>query len=368
MKEEHVPNTSGIDRRNFLRRLSSGGSMLALGGLSLPRDASPKLFGSDKSEVSFLTGTDRRELIYKSLKPFQSEIEKAIGDKQVIIKANAGLATPEFAYYSTHADQLRGILDFLKPFYDRQVIITEGTAAAECSAFIGFENYGYMPLEKEYNARLVDANDQPYTLQWIRSAKHHPEPINIIDMFTDPNVFLISAAKMKTHDGVVGTFSLKNVAMGSPVCHFREKKSSHRNEKVKMHGGEGQSGGRELSYNLFLVARMGVQPDLSVIDGVQAIEGDGPWNGTIVDHGVVVTSTDFVAADRLCVELMGIDHKYMKYLEWCGNAGMGNFDLSKIKVNGPDYRKHIKKYKMNRDFDWQVEWIHENFEKNEEKK
>jgi len=348
-------------RRDFLKRLSLGAAGLATGLLYRPRRASA-LFGSDKSEIQFLTGTDRRGMIYSSLKPFEKEVAKAIGDKQVIIKANAGLATPEYAKNSTHADQLRGILDFLKPIHDRKIIITEGTAGIKMSAFVGFENYGYLPLEKEYNVKLVDANDQPYTLRWIRAAKHHPEPINIIDMFTDPNVYLISAAKMKTNNAVVGTYSLKNCAMGSPVCHYQKKGSEQVNEKSKMHGGDGSSGGRELSYNLFLVAQMGVQPDLAVIDGIQAIEGDGPWGGEIVEHGVVVTSTDFVAADRLAFELMGIEPKYMKYLEWCSDAGMGNFDLSKIKVNGPNYKDHIIKYKMNKNFDWQVAWIHENYE------
>ncbi len=353
------------NRRDFLKRLSLGTAGLAVGTLYHPRRTSA-LFGSDKSEISFLTGTDRREMVFKSLKPFEKEVAKAIGDRQVIIKANAGLAQPEYANYSTHADQLRGILDFLKPIHDRKIIIAEGTAAVKLSAFIGFESYGYLPLEKEYNIRLVDANDQPYTLRWIRAAKHHPEPINIINMFTAPNVYLISAARMKTHNAVVGTYSLKNCAMGSPMCHYQKKGSEQVNEKSKMHGGAGSSGGRELSYNLFLVAQMGVQPDLAVIDGIQSIEGDGPWNGEIVEHGVVVASTDFVAADRLCVELMGIDPKYMKYLEWCSDAGMGNFDLSKIKVNGPNYKDHIIKYKMNKNFDQQVAWIHENYEEKKE--
>ncbi len=52
----------------------------------------------------------------------------------------------------------------------------------------------------------------------------------------------------------------------------------------------------------------------------------------------------------------------MKYLEWYSDAGMGNFDLSKIKVIGPDYKKHIIKYKLNVNFEKQVAWIHENFE------
>ena len=348
-------------RRTFLKHLALGAAGLAAGTLYRPHRASA-LFGSDKSEVSFLTGTDRRETIYKSLKPFEKEVEKAIGNRQVIIKANAGHAQKEYADYSTHADHLRGILDFLKPIHDRQIIITEGIASMKVSAFGAFEFYGYLPLEKEYNVKLVDANDQPYTLRWIRAAKYRPEPINIIDMFTDPNVYLISAALMKTHNAAVATYSLKNCAMGAPMCHYKKKGSAQVNEKGKMHGGPGSSGGRDLSYNLFLVAQMGVQPDLSVIDGIRAIEGDGPWWGEVVEHGVVVSSTDFVAADRLCTELMGIDPKYMKYLEWCSDAGMGNFDLSNIKVNGPNYKDHIIKYRMNKNFDRQVAWIHENYE------
>jgi uncharacterized protein (DUF362 family) len=346
-----------LDRREFFKRMSLGAAGLAVSA-SFSEGASMKQRGSEKTRVSFLTGKDRREMVYQSLKPFEKEVREAIGNKQVVIKVNAGLAKPEFAKYSTHADQIRGILDFLKPLHDRKIIISEGTAGAECSAFTGFENYGYMQLEKEYKVKLVDANDQPYTLRWIRAAKHHPEPINIINLYTDPNVFLISAARMKTHDSVVATYSLKNVAMGAPVCHYKEK----RNEKPKMHGGVGASGGRELSYNIFLVAQMGVQPDLSIIDGIESIEGDGPWDGTVVEHGVVVTSTDFVAADRLCSDLMGIDPRYMKYLEWCSDAGMGNFDHANFKVLGPDYRQHIIKYKLNGNYENSIAWIHENYD------
>jgi len=168
----------------------------------------------------------------------------------------------------------------------------EGAAAPTQNAFTAFKNYGYLPLEREYKVKLVDANETPYTTRWIYLAERHPDPINIINLFTDPDVFLISAARMKTHDTVVGTLSLKNCAMGAPLSNNKIKG----NEKSKMHGEEGSSGGRELSYNLFLVAQMGVQPDLAIIDGVEAIEGNGPWNGTVVEHGVVLASTDFVAA------------------------------------------------------------------------
>jgi len=358
MKHDDINSFERYGRRWFLKRLSAGAAGIALGAHVLPRSANGGLSGGDKSTVNLVPGTDRREATFNALKPFAKEVEKAIGNRRVIVKVNHGLATPQYEIYSTHADQVRGILDFLKPIHDREVIIAEGTAGAKCSAFIGYENYGYMPLEKEYNVKLVDANLEPYSLKWIRAAKHHPEPINIIDMYMDPNIYLISAARMKTHDTVVGTYSIKNVVMGAPVCHLKEQE----NEKSRMHGGKGSSGGRELSYNIFLVAGMGVVPDLSVIDAVVAIEGNGPWNGTPVEHGVTVASTDCVAADRMCSNIMGIDPKYMKYLEWCENAGMGNFDMSKINVIGADYREHIIRYRMNSDFEQQVAWIHENFD------
>ena len=346
-------------RRAFLQRIGVGAAGLALGAAASPKKANALLgFGSDKSKVALVSTSDHRVAAYEALAPFKNDVAEAIGDKQVIIKVNAGMALPEYARNSTKADHIRGILDFLKPIHDRRIIIMEGTAGAMTSAFVGFENYGYMPLEKEYNVKLADANDMPYSQQFIRAAKYHPTAINIINNFFDPNVYLISAALMKAHNAVVATYSLKNVAMGSPVCHYKDKV----NEKSKMHGGDGSSGGRELSWNLFHLAELGVRPDLAVIDGVQTIEGNGPWGGEDVQHNIGVASTDFVAADRLCTELMGIDPRWMKYLEWCGDAGWGNFNLDKIDVDGPNYKNYIRKYKLHNTVDEQVAWIYENYD------
>lgn len=353
---------SGEGRRSFLRQCSLGAAGIALGSLAMSSPARA-LAKSGKSTVTLRYGKDRRELVYQALKPFQKEVEKGIGDRKVVVKVNAGLAEPRYIDCSTHVDEIRGILDFLKPIYDREVIIAEGTASIKCGVDIGYENYGYMPIEKEYKKiKFVDANLTPYSLQWIYAANHSPQAINIIDMYMDPDVYLISAARMKSHNCVVGTFSLKNVLMGAPVCHWKKKGPEQINEKSLMHGGKNADGGRELSYNLFRVATMGVVPDLSIIDGVVGIEGNGPWDGNPIEQGVVVASTDPVAADRLCTELTGIDPRLMKYVEWCGDAGFGNFDMKDIKVDGPNYKDHIVKFKMNDNFDWQVKWIYDNFE------
>ncbi len=335
-------------------------------GMTIQSGSKP-LSAPKRSIVMFRAGRDRRQFITNALTPLQSEVARAIGDKQVIVKVNCGLVDPQYADCSTHADEIRAILDFLEPIYDRQIIISEGTASKMQSISTAYENYGYLPLQNEYkNIKFIDANDQPTNRVFIRAAKQHPVPINVIAPYMDPNVYLISAARMKTHNCVVGTYSMKNVVMGSPQCRYWQKNSSDKSDKPKMHGGEGLpegGSGRELSYNMFTLALAGVRPDLAIIDGVQSIEGNGPWGGEVVDHGVVVASTDFVAADWLCTELTGIDPFYMKYLEWCGDAGMGNWDMSKIHVDGPNYKDHIIKYKLHKNVENQIAWIDRNFER-----
>ena len=318
------------------------------------------------SQVIFRTGNNRFDMISDALSPLQRRVAEDIGDKQVIVKVNSPLITMDYVKHSTHVDELRAILEFLRPIHDREIIVSEGTASAASSVMPSYENYGYLPLADQYNIRFVDANEQPTQVVYIHQARQYPVPINVNYPYMDPNVYLISAALMKTHDTVVGTFSLKNVVMGSPQCRFWQESSSNRSDKPKMHGGTGLpegSSGQELSYNMFTLALAGVRPDLAVVDGFEGIEGNGPWNGDVVDHRVVVVSTDFVAADRICTELTGIDPFYMKYLEFCGDAGMGNFDLENIDVDGPDYRRHIIEYRPNKNIEGQIAWIDRHFER-----
>jgi uncharacterized protein (DUF362 family) len=93
------------------------------------------------------------------------------------------------------------------------------------------------------------------------------------------------------------------------------------------------------------------------------MEGNGPVDGTPIEHGVMLASTDWLAADRLGVELMGMDYSEVKYLQWCAQAGMGQDDLSNITVIGADYKQHIAHYKLNENIEQQREWINEDYKK-----
>jgi uncharacterized protein (DUF362 family) len=116
------------------------------------------------------------------------------------------------------------------------------------------------------------------------------------------------------------------------------------------------SGFRGINYNLFALAPR-LHPHLAVIDGVEGMEGNGPVGGTPVDHRVCVVSPDWLAADRVAVELMGIEFAKLGYLNYCAQAKLGEADLKRMEIVGEPIASHIKPYKLSDNIAEQLVWM-----------
>ena len=46
-------------------------------------------------------------------------------------------------------------------------------------------------------------------------------------------------------------------------------------------------------------------------------------------------------------------------VQWCTQAGIGNDKFDDWTYIGPDWRPHMKKYRLNESADRQIQWIHE---------
>jgi uncharacterized protein (DUF362 family) len=180
-----------------------------------------------------------------------------------------------------------------------------------------------------------------------------PHAVRMARRMLDRDTFIISAAKMKTHNRVVATLSLKNVVIGSAVKDpgFTDDGGGKQNDKPICHG----SGFRGLNYNLFALAHR-LHPHLAIVDGYEGMEGNGPTYGTAVEHRVCVVSADWLAADRVALALMGIDFAKVGYLNYCAEAGMGEADLKKIDIVGEPIAKHAKTYELADNIDEQMIW------------
>ncbi len=337
--ERHTLHTG---RRGFIKGLSAGAAGLVLGSpFREPDMLQAAEVAAPPARVSFVAGNDRRAMVRQALKPFEKEVRAAIKGKRIILKPN--MVVVNVPLCATHVDALRGVLDFLRPLTKQPIAIAESTLSKEGS-LQGFENYDYLPLEKEYGVSFLDLNKEPFTMAWILSKSHHPLGVRLINAFLDPNNYFISVTRLKTHDTVVATLTGKNMFMAAPLNDYTTS------DKPLMHQGI-----KEINWNLFQVARQ-VRPQLAVLDGFEGMQGNGPIRGTAVEHGVALAGTDFVAVDHIGAELMGVDFADIGYLTYCAQAGYGQGDRSKIQVVGEDVSKHVVKYQMHDKFEEQLTW------------
>ena len=339
-------------RREFLHTMGR----VALGGLALgclPRSLAAQSRPARSSRVALTAGGTRGDNIHRALRLTETQIRETLArKKRVLLKPNIVVTNKQLA--ATHADCLEAVLDFLSTFYKDEFIIADSSASG--SSFDGFSNYGYNGLAGKYKIRFLDFDDQPSTVLHVSDQRFQPQALRMSDLLLDPETYVVSAAIPKTHDRAVVTLSLKNVVVGAAIKDktFRWGPGGKgSNDKTIIHGGPANEA---INLNLFQLAKR-LHPDLSVIDGFEGMEHNGPVGGKSVDHKVAVVSTDWLAADRVATELMGFDFSKVGYLSFSAKAGLGQGDMEHIEVLGEKIPDHIRHYRPHDSVEQQYKWI-----------
>jgi uncharacterized protein (DUF362 family) len=319
-----------------------------------PGDAA-KLFqySNRRAKVSLIKGDSRRQNIHDALAAIDDRIRPALNArKYVLIKPN-GL-DPSRQLISTQADTIHGILDYLAPRFKGPVVVAECGDTASRQAVRDFGWDKIFAEHKPLDIKLEVPNEEGrYELMLGIDYDMHPIPIRLGARFLDADAFLISSGVMKTHNMVVATMTIKNVVLGAPLSPPPgEKRSWGESEKRKFHVGI-----RAGNYNMYLaVQRMIHNWGVGIVDGFEGMEGNGPVSGTPVPHRIALASTDFLAADRVGLECMGIDASWPGYLNYSYQGGLGQYDLAKIDVVGAKIAEVQRKYRLHADVDRMLEW------------
>ncbi len=354
-----VKKARRLGRRDFLKGLGLGAGALAVGGGKAlagvgggaaaapePRFAGEAIFPhfpatqlykkiDAPSTVSLVKGESRYDVVLKSLKLIEDELPGDIGRRKILLKPNIVLSRSELS--CTPVDATRAVLDFLAPHVKRQIIVGESGVQ---DTMEGFRNYGYLELEKNYNVKIVDLNLAPTETRYVLGLDNKPVRIRIIREFLDPETYLISVSRMKTHNYVFVTLSLKNVLMAAPLNEYGKV-----NDKGFMHMAA-PARNDLLHFNLFHLAQE-VFPDLAVIDGFVGMEGRGPAWGTPISSKVALASRDALACDITGTRVMGFDPAKVNYLAAMAEAGIGQGDIGKIRLVGTPFEECFMPYKPN---------------------
>ncbi len=343
-----------FSRRDFFWTAAGLAASTAVLRSQEPPAQAPQPAGSSgrRSVVSVSHGSSRRANVCEALVAIEDQILPVLKTKKhVVIKPNMVSTSNQLA--STHVDALHGILDFLGPRFQGPVVIAESSAGYTTD---GFDRFGYGKIASEHrpiDVRLVDLNEEgKYLTHPILNGDLHMVPVRLAARLLDPDAYIICSAILKTHNTVVATLSIKNMCLGAPL-HSARGENPRWNDKRVYHGGV-----RQTHLDIALTAQR-LQPcwGAAVLDGWEGMEGNGPGSGTAVPSRIAIASTDYVAADRVGLEAMGIQPDWIGYLGFCAQAGLGQGDLAKIDVRGARMRDVSRKYQMHKDIERELRWM-----------
>jgi uncharacterized protein (DUF362 family) len=306
--------------------------------------------GLDKrSNVALIQGEDRRKTIHAALMAIDKEVQARLkGKKSVVIKPNFVNTQNQLA--ASHADTMRGILDYLSTHFKGPVFIAEASAG---DTEVAYENFKYKALITEYKQlSLVDLNrEAKFERAALLDADLHLVPVRLAARLFDPTALVISSCMLKTHNTVIASLGMKNMALGAPL-HYAPNETTRWNDKRKYHVGL-----RQTHYNMLVtIQKLAPTWGLSVIDGHEGMEGNGPNSGTPVASRVAIASADFVAADRIAAEAMSVDPEWLGYAKYAGGLGLGQYDPAKIDVIGAKVADIKKPYRMHPDIEKELKW------------
>jgi len=139
---------------------------------------------------------------------------------------------------------------------------------------------------------------------------------------------IISLAKLKTHQQLVATFAVKN--MFGCVSGKR---------KAFWHFAKGKNA--DDFCQLLIEIYKFLNPALTIIDGVVAMDGPGPIKGRARPLGWLIGGTEPMACETICCELVNIRPEDVPIIKTARQIGFGCSDPDKIKILGDDFSKSI---------------------------
>ncbi len=266
----------------------------------------------------FLDKVDKYEL-----RSLETSIERAISAlklnfrkrKCAVLKPNIVRAVMPDSGVITHPTVVEAAINVLRDLGISEIIIAEGPSI-DVNVKKAFEISGYLELSKKKGVALIDLNEAMRTeVKWDYGVVKMPKVLVDADLY-------ISLPKMKTHVLTTVTLSVKNQ---QGIFSRIGKKDNH----------------RLWGLNEPIVKSLKVlSPHFVIVDGIIAMEGEGPVNGQKKQAGVMVYGDNPIETDCICCHLMGINPTDATHLSYGFAQGLGSGnpqvlgnDPEKIKMN-----------------------------------
>lgn len=238
------------------------------------------------------------------------------GDR-VVITPNWVKSKPPHTGTVVGPETLRELIQYIKRFKPREVIIATGSGGDDTRNV--FEKIGYDKIIRDEDVKFIDLNYGPYTE--IELDHHIIKKTKINKLIEDMDV-LISFTQLKQHEEATISASIKNIALGWPPA--------------EIHGFPKKQTGIHEDLHGFIVAMAKKIPiDIAIVSVDKAMIGTGPSDGKAVDtEGLVIASTDPVAADAIGARLLGFLPQAVQYIYTLYKSNVGEADPKNMILKG----------------------------------
>ncbi|MFZ2938532.1 MAG: DUF362 domain-containing protein [Candidatus Omnitrophota bacterium] len=230
---------------------------------------------------------------------------------RVLVKPNLLMAkSPEFGI-TTHPEVVRGVVRILKEI-NCKIFVGDGPSV--WGRYIEdvhqvYELTGIAEVCRQEEVELVEFNKR-------RMRDKFP-----LTSWLDDCDYLVNIAKFKTHNLTLLTGAIKNL-FGLVSGTFKAELHKHYFDSYDF---------ARLLVDIYQEAA----PSLTIVDGIVALEGDGPaTSGKIRRVNLLLAGVDCVALDSVLALIMGVEPFDVLTTKEAEQRGLGKSDINSISILG----------------------------------
>jgi len=232
-------------------------------------------------------------------------------ESKVLVKPNLLMAKCPESGIDTHPEVVRAVIRLLKEIrchiYLGDGPSVWGNQAEDVDSV--YEESGMKRISIEEGIELVKFNKRRWRGKFP------------LTTWLDECDYLVSVPKFKTHDLTILTGAIKNLYGLIPGTY-----------KTELHKRYYKA--EDFSRNLADIY-MEVHPALTIVDGILALEGDGPaTSGQPRQCGLLLAGVDCVALDSILALIMGLAPRDILSTKEAARRGLGIADVNSIEILG----------------------------------
>ena len=253
---------------------------------------------------------------------------------KILLKVNLLSAKPPERAVTTHPSVVRAVIRWLKQFNPSKIFVGDSSGGSALnSTAVALKMSGIQAVCDEEDAIAIPLEKTERKIYPV------PNPL-ILNEIVSSNLLedvdlIVNLPKIKTHSQCTLTCCIKNM-FGTIIL----------TKKAEKHA-------RFPTIDQFCSALVDIysvsKPQLTVIDGFLAMEGNGPGAGDVVDDlKIIVAGYDGIALDTLVCKIIGLNPAKVLYIEKGVAKGIGSSNLEEFRIIGQSIESVFRPFKLPR--------------------